>query len=241
MSGAAPDDDRGTVFQEVTYEGPSSRYNGTQKRALVTHDWHYLDNRIPDGTREFYRRGDDPLEEHDRAGLGEPTEPALGAELAAWMDQIALPPALAGNAAANLSERPFSPAQPRGDVFGGWLTLDGVDAPATVRATDSFEVKVYWHATQRPPEGWRLFTHVVAPGRMLNLDHEPAGGTLPLARLRPGQYVRDVLRVSLPAGWPPGPLTVRVGVWRGNERAPVSGAHAAPDGAAEAARVTVQP
>jgi arylsulfatase A-like enzyme len=92
MSGAAPDDDRGTVFQEVTYEGPSSRYSGTQKRALVTHDWHYIDNRIPDGTRELYRRSDDAAEEHDRAGLGEPVEPTLAAELAAWMDTLTVQP-----------------------------------------------------------------------------------------------------------------------------------------------------
>jgi arylsulfatase A-like enzyme len=242
ITGEVADDDRGAVFQEVTYEGPSSRYNGTQKRALVTHDWHLIDNLIPDGTRELYRRSNDALEEHDLAGLGEPAERRLGTELAAWMDEIALPPDFARRVAGNVANQPFAPSRPLGDVVGGWLTVDGVDLPAAPpRRNQPFEVAVYLHATAPPPAGWRLFTHVVGGGHMINADHEPVENTLPLARLRPGTFVRDRVRVTLPSDWPPGPLSVRLGLWRGAERAPVAGAHAAADRAVDVAQLSVQP
>jgi arylsulfatase A-like enzyme len=77
------------VFQEVTYEGPTSRYDGTQRRALVSPTWHFIRNLIPDGTVELYRRSDDVLEEHDLAGSGEPAERELSRQLAAWLDELA--------------------------------------------------------------------------------------------------------------------------------------------------------
>jgi arylsulfatase A-like enzyme len=242
VTGSAPDDASSVVFQEVTYEGPSSRYNGTQKRALVTRDWHLIENVVPDSTRELYRRSDDALEEHDRAGLGESAESSLRDRLAAWMDTIALPPDFARRSAGNVATRPFAPRAALGDRLGDWLTIDGVDAPVEVAAQAPFEVVLYLHADAAIPAGWHLFTHVVGPGgRMINADHEPVEGTVPLSRLRTGTWVRDRVRVQLPAGWPPGPVTVRVGLWRGAERAPASGPHAAADRAVDVARVAVHP
>ena len=34
---------------------------------------------------------------------------------------------------------------------------------------------------------------------MINADHEPVEGIVPLARLRPGTFVRDAIHVTLPA------------------------------------------
>lgn len=235
MSGAAPDDLRGEVFQEVTYEGPASPYNGTQRRAVATHDWHYIRNVVPDGTAELYRRADDPDEDRDLSGMGEAAERELSRALAAWMDEIALPADFARKAAGNLQTTPFSPARALGDKIGDWLVLDGVDVHPT---PDAVAVDLYLHATAPIPKGWRLFTHVVAGGRMVNADHEPVEGTLPLARLRPGSYVRDRIRVTLPSGWPRVPTTVRVGLWRGNERAKTSGPNSRPDNAVDIAVVT---
>ena len=73
------------VFEEVWYEGPTSR------KAVVTREWHLIRNLVPEDTIELYDQIHDPDEEHDRAGDGDPAEAALGAELAAWMDAIALP------------------------------------------------------------------------------------------------------------------------------------------------------
>src|SRR5262249_17290419 len=129
MTGAAPDNLAGEIFQEVTYEGPTSPYAGTQRRALVSHEWHYIRNVVPDGPSEPYHRPVDPADEHDVAGVGEPAEPRLSSTLAAWMDQIALPPDFARRAAGNVQPTPFAPARPLGDSLGGLVILDGVDAP----------------------------------------------------------------------------------------------------------------
>jgi hypothetical protein len=138
--------------------------------------------------------------------------------------------------------RPFAPAHALGDVLGDLLVVDGSDAPATpVKRGGTFDVALYLHAKANIPAGWRLFTHVVAPGRMLNADHDPVSGTLPLQHLRPGTFVRDVVHVTLPPNWPAGATTVRVGLWRGRERAKATGGHAAPDNAVDAATFTVAP
>jgi hypothetical protein len=59
--------------------------------------------------------------------------------------------------------------------------------------------------------------------------------------MRPGAFVRDRIHVTLPPDWPPGPTTLRVGVWRGAERGKATGAHAAADNAVDAATVQVAP
>jgi hypothetical protein len=141
-----------------------------------------------------------------------------------------------------VQSQPFSPARALGDSLGGMLIVDGADAPGAPRKTgSSFDVSLYLHAAQPIPAGWRLFTHVVGAGRMINADHEPVEGTLPLARLAPGTFVRDRIHVTLPRDWPVGPTTIRVGLWRGAERAKAAGAHAAPDNAVDIATVTVIP
>jgi choline-sulfatase len=242
MTGAVPDDKKGAIFQEVTYEGPSSRYNGTQKRAIATSEWHYLRNLIPDGTSELYRRSDDPLEEHDRAGTGEPAEAELSSLLAAWMDLIALPPDFSRRVAGNVATTPFAPRQPLGDVLAGALVVDGVDLPAaTVRPGEPLEIDLYLHAKSRLAPGWRLFMHVEGGGRMINADHDPIENLYSLSRLRPGTFLRDRVHITLPPGFPRGPVRVRVGLFRGIERAPVAGAHGTPDHAVDLGTLTVQP
>jgi hypothetical protein len=74
---------------------------------------------------------------------------------------------------------------------------------------------------------------------MINADHEPVEGTMPLSRVRAGTFVRDVIHVTLPPDWPAGTTTLRLGMWQGRERAKAAGAHASPDNAVEAATVTV--
>ncbi|MDB4967545.1 MAG: sulfatase [Myxococcales bacterium] len=242
IAGTTPDDKSGAIFQEVTYEGPSSPYTGTQRRAVVTHDWHLIRNVVPDGTRELYRRADDPDEEHDVSGTGEADENALTASLAAWMDQIALPTDFARRATGNVQAQPFAPGRALGDSLGGMLIVDGVDAPgAPIKSGSAFDVSIYLHAAQPIPPGWRLFTHVVSGGRMINADHEPVEGTLPLQRMRTGSFVRDRIHVTVPRDWPAGPTQIRLGLWRGPERAKAAGAHAAPDDAVDLATLIVTP
>ncbi len=56
-------EDLRTVFQEVMYEGP------TVRKALSTSRYHYIENLVPDGTRELYDVTSDPGEDHDLQGL----------------------------------------------------------------------------------------------------------------------------------------------------------------------------
>src|SRR5207248_5514385 len=112
---------------------------------------------------------------------------------------------------------PYAPSRALGDTLGGMLVIDGSDAPATpVKRGEGFDFTLYLHAAQPIPAGWRLFAHVVsAGGRMINADHDPVEGTMPLSRLRAGTFVRDVIHVTLPPDWPAGVTTLRVGLWRG--------------------------
>lgn len=222
------------VYQEVWYEGPTSR------KAVVTQDWHLIYNVIPDDTVELYDERSDPAENHDLAGDGLPAEKELRSLLAAWMDETALPPDFAKRVQGNLSKQPIAFEEKLGDTIGPALTLEGVNVETkTVRAGQPLSLALILHATGKLPEGYRLFTHVVAPnGRTINADHDLLQGLLPVHQLRPGTWVRDRIEVNIPAGWPPGNATVLVGLWKTPKRAPARGPHSHDD-AVTAATVTV--
>jgi hypothetical protein len=220
MLGAADPEPDAHVFQEVWYEGPTSR------KAAVTRAHHLIRNLVPDDTTELYDLLGDPEEEHDLAGTDLAAERSLAGLLAAWMDRAALPANFKERVAGNVTRTPISARTPLGDVIGGVLELVGVDvATPAVRPGGQAELAIVLHGLGRVPAGWRLFTHLTSGGRMINADHEPVEGLFPLARVRRGTWLRDRLRVSVPAGWPRGPLTVEVGLWRGAERMPAEGPH----------------
>jgi arylsulfatase A-like enzyme len=206
------------VFQEVEYEGP------VVKKAVASRDWHLIDNVTPAHTVELYHVSDDPQEEHDVSGLGAREEKDLRGRLAEWMDQSAVPADFAARVAGNLSMKPLAFSQALGADVGGMLVVDGVDVKTPeVRSGGQAEVDVVMHAPKRIPPGWKMFTHFTArDGRFVNADHAPLGNLVPLQKLAAGQYVRDPIKVTLPAGWPPGPLTVELGLFKGSQRAPVS-------------------
>jgi arylsulfatase A-like enzyme len=213
------------VFQEVWYEGPTSR------KAVVDANWHLIRNLIPDDTVELYDFRTDVEEEHDLAGTGADGERPLSEALAAWMDAAALPADFKQKVEGNLSDKPLSFAAPLGDTLSDFLVLDGVDVKTpTLKAGGELEVVLVIHATKKPPDGWRFFTHVVGSDwRRLNADHDLVENLVPIARLKPGQYVRDRIRVPLPQYWPAGATTLEVGLWKSPARAKASGPHASGD------------
>jgi hypothetical protein len=226
----------GAVYQEVWYEGPTSR------KAVVTPEWHLIRNLVPDDTVELYHLKSDPLEEHDVSGDGDPAEAELASLLAAWMDQVALPPDFQKRVAGNLSTSPFPVGNPLGDTIGGVLRIEGMELTTERPVVGGpLELVLYLHALGRVPEGWRLFTHLTSPqGQLINADHEPLEGTYPLGRLRAGTWLRDRVATSVPAFFAPGPLTVEVGLWRGAERMPAEGPHAR-GGVVRAGTITLLP
>lgn len=84
------------------------------------------------------------------------------------------------------------------------------------------QVAHYFRAEAPPPQGYQFFVHVVDPatGQQLgNADHELQGGAMPLARFPVGKVVEDLHVIALPEGV--GPVELRLGFWRGDERLPV--------------------
>jgi hypothetical protein len=194
-----------------------------------------INNVVPDGTYELYDLEHDPDEAHDLFVRGAGGEQArLMAALGAWQDAIALPRDFAARVAGNLSTTQLPSETTLGADLGGMLAIDGVTLPRKeLRAGDAAEVDLVLHAPARVPAGWRLFTHarnLANPAQFINLDHEPVEGFVPLAKIRAGQWVRDRVRFTVPAGWS-GPIAVDVGLWKGAERAPAKGARAGDLGA----------
>jgi hypothetical protein len=208
MTGESPDGDR-RVFQEVWYEGPTSR------KAVVNQKWHLIRNLVPDDTTELY---DDPAEEHDLSGTGEAAEKELLSALGAWMDQAAIPANFKARVAGNISNSPIQYQKKFGDELGDWIRIEGVNI------VSKSEIELILHGLSQVPEGWILFTHFNGPaGRMINADHAPLEGAYPLERTREGVWLRDKIKVAIPPDWPPGPITVEIGLWKRGQRAPAKG------------------
>jgi arylsulfatase A-like enzyme len=210
------------VFQEVEYEGP------TVRKAVASRDWQLIGNIVPDGTYELYHLAVDPAEEHDLYVRGAGGEQArLESALGEWIDQSALPDDFLGRVAGNVSDAPLPSAEHLGaELIGDGRTLlvvEGVDAKTRrARAGDAVEVDLVLRLPARLPPGWRLYTHALnSTGGFLNLDHDPVENFVPFPRLRPGQWVRDRIRFTVPPSWRPGTITVEAGLFRGRERARV--------------------
>lgn len=217
MLGTPVDDKPRRIYQEVWYEGPTSR------KAVVESGWHYIRNLIPDDTAELYDLGSDPEETRDRAGDGTAVEARLRTALAAWMDQAALPADFKRRVEGNVSQTPIPFSHPLGARLGQFISVEGYDL-------NDGEIAFVLRGLARPPQGWRFFMHIIGPdGRRLNADHEPVENLYPVTRLRPGTWLRDRVKLAVPPGWPEGPLTIDLGLWKGTERAAATGPHAAGD------------
>lgn len=207
------------VFQEVMYEGP------TVRKALFDGRYHFIENVIPDGTRELYDLAKDPGEEHDLQGLAEDVQTRLSRELSVWLDDSAVPPGFAEHLAGRLSQTPIPVGVGKEGRFGNCLRLVGVERTgARVRRGETLSVEAVLKAEKRVPAGYKLFVHMRGTnGGFVNADHDLLGGLLPLQRLRPGMYVKDETKVLIPAGFPVGRAQIVMGLYRKQERMPVEG------------------
>jgi hypothetical protein len=102
-------------------------------------------------------------------------------------------------------------------------------------------VTVHLEVTRAIPDGWILFAHAIGTGgRSMNLDHAPVENLVPLQQLAKGQFVKDPIRVTIPIGWPRGPVRLELGLYRKGQRAPAHGPHSKDD-AVTAATFEVAP
>jgi arylsulfatase A-like enzyme len=212
----------GPVFQEVSYEG------NVKRRALVTATHHLIWNWTPDNTTECYDIGKDPGESKDLWGLaaGEPACPRLKEELRSRVALLSLPTGYSDKVAFGVvpvGAPPPVPAHALDAAIGKSLHVRGYDlSTPAVRRGDSVELCTYFELHERVPQGFRLFFHLDGPGGFRNLDHVPVEGAYPMERWRPGQHIRDRLRIAFPLFTAPGRYTVSVGLFKGGKREAIS-------------------
>ena len=213
---------RESVFQEVTYEG------NVKRRALVTSSHHLIWNWTPDNTTECYDIVHDPDETKDLWGLpgGEPTCSQLKDELRKRVALLSLPPGYREKIAYGVLAPGVAggdPTHPLDARIGSSLRVSGYDlSPDPIRRGDSAELVTHFEVLGAVEPEWKLFYHMEGPAGFHNLDHVPVEGAYPMERWRPGQRIRDRLRIAFTTTMPPGRYTVYVGAFRGSQRLSVS-------------------
>ena len=221
LAGKPAEPTPGPVFQEVSYEG------NVKRRALVTATHHLIWNWTPDNTTECYDIFHDRGEMKDVWGsiAGEPACSTLKQDLRNLVALLALPPGYADKIAFGLGQS--APAHALDARIGDNLRVLGYDlAPVAVHRGETAVLVTHFELQGRVSADWKLFFHLEGPGGFRNLDHVPVEGAYPMERWRPGQRIRDRLPIAFTAAMPPGPYSVYVGLWKGNQRAPVTPASA---------------
>jgi len=125
-----------------------------------------------------------------------------------------------------LKTTPFTGLPP--DAQARTVTLDGRIVllgsrvtPATAQPGDRVTLTTWWFLKKDMLEDWKIFLHGGGAGGEMNVlqdDHDPLDGLLPLSRWRPGEVMEEtrVLRIPLPSAV--GQLELRGGFFRGNVR-----------------------
>ncbi len=122
--------------------------------------------------------------------------------------------------------RTFAPpeiATPLAVAFGDSIELVGATLPeGTFAPGAEVPLTLHWFAAARPPERYKLFTHLVgADGNLCGQrDLEPADGMLPTSGWAKGEFVTTTYSIALRADLLPGPCQLRVGLYEplSNER-----------------------
>ncbi len=106
--------------------------------------------------------------------------------------------------------------------FDNGLRLVGYDVSAeTMRPGQTTTITWYWHATQDLDDGWQLFTHVADSTGESRFNQDRTGVVREIyqpGRWQPGQYIKDVQAVALPADWNNDQAIFFLGLWNGPHR-----------------------
>jgi arylsulfatase A-like enzyme len=211
------------VLQDFDYEY-GGNISGTKRRGLVTATHHLMWNWTPENTTECYDLRADPGENKDLWGsaAGAPCVP-LKAELQDLVQVLALPTDLAPKLAFGLARGAPPPAHPMEAKLGSAVRVLGYDLqPDTVRRGGEAELVTHFEVLDRVPAGWRPFFHLDGPAGVRILDHVPVEGVFPADHWRPGQRIRDKLKIPFPPEAPPGGYTVYLGFFKRADRMPIS-------------------
>jgi hypothetical protein len=104
-------------------------------------------------------------------------------------------------------------------IFGDAFELVGADFPAAVRRPGTIPVSLYFRVNKKLAGNyWRIFVHADAPGwPRLSVDSFPLNWAFPTNLWSPGEYIRDVYEVNVPAPTPPETYTLSVSFYSGAE------------------------
>jgi hypothetical protein len=199
------------IFQQLSYE------NNHEMRAGASRDCHVIYNMSPDTSWEVYRVDRDPMETEDLDGTGECSDSRDAVEH--WIDTDSVPAGYAD--AKELDTRP--PVDHPLDVSLGGVKLVGVTATPTVHRGDIVSLDWTFEIVEQPPPGWKVFVHVEGASKAFwTGDHQPPR---PFEWIAPGRFVRYTTTLTIPRTAATGRYTIWTGLFRGNERAHVTGAH----------------
>lgn len=101
-------------------------------------------------------------------------------------------------------------------TFGGGVRLLGCEPPAPVAPGTTLTVTCYWQATgELPPARYTGFAHLLpaAGGDLLAQDDHPLGRRYPLSAWGTDEVIRENHALAIPAGAPPGPYSIELGVY----------------------------
>ncbi|MDQ7030424.1 MAG: hypothetical protein Q9O62_11910 [Ardenticatenia bacterium] len=115
--------------------------------------------------------------------------------------------------------RLFTPPSVRNQLnalFGTTVELVGFEVDRLqVAPGDALRVRLVWRALDRPPERYKVFTHLVGPDGQIHgqRDLEPGDGLLPTNGWAPGEYVVMEYDVPLAPTAPAGTYELRLGLY----------------------------
>lgn len=125
-----------------------------------------------------------------------------------------------------LAQPPAKIQHPNDAKLEDKLEYLGVDVDTeAVTPGKVFTLTHYWKVLQPVGNDWKIFIHLETPDSKknhLNADHVPIGGKYPLSLWKPGEIIRDMHRVSVPATWPGKEVDIYVGAWKGPLRMKVT-------------------
>jgi len=213
MSGEHPDDEDRYIFQQLSYG------SNNEMRAAASRNCHVIYNISPHNSWELYQIANDPSERHDV--IDNPGTCSQAQErLAHWYDLSEIPPS-AGDA---LLEKEPHLKDPISVQFGENILLREVLLPKhAVRPGDTIPITLTFQALGRLSGKWKVFMHLENGSHRVMGDHIPAR---PFSWWIKGQFIRYQRMITIPRSARNGRYQVRMGIYKGKDRQPVSSADA---------------
>lgn len=118
-----------------------------------------------------------------------------------------------------------TPQHKVGAMFGDRIELIGFDLKGPLVAGKPTTVTWYWRALKDIDKNWNVFGHLDSQANKRtrhSLDHVPVDSLLVTSRWKKGMIIRDIQETMIPTTYPTGKAILHVGLWRGNERMPLS-------------------